>query len=237
MLRRRAAIAPAPTSSPPPATAAPTRKLRRAIRLPREVRDQYRVGRDVDDMKDVKAGDTLGPVARTLTREDIAAYAEASGDRNPLHLDDAHARSVGFPSVIAHGMLTASLISTVVGTRLPGTGSIYLSQSLNFRRPVRIGDTVTVVIEVVELIEKGARCRLSTTALVDGEVVMDGEAKYLTGEDLDKYCDAEHERKRNDYAFSRNLMSILGAQQNGKFLVNPTQFSLLNKLRKSIFLE
>ena len=113
---------------------------------------------------------------RTVSEADVVAFADLSGDHNPLHLDEDFAAKTRFGGRIVHGMFTASLLSAALGTRLPGTGSIYLSQSLNFRRPVRIGDTVTVVIEVVELIEKGARCRLSTTALVDGEVVMDGEA-------------------------------------------------------------
>lgn len=113
---------------------------------------------------------------RTVTQADVEAFADLSGDHNPLHLDEEFARQTRFGERIVHGMFTASLLSAALGTRLPGMGSIYLSQTLSFRRPVRLGDTVTVVVEVVELIEKGARCRLSTTALVDGEVVMEGEA-------------------------------------------------------------
>jgi 3-hydroxybutyryl-CoA dehydratase len=113
---------------------------------------------------------------RHISESDVFAFAHLSGDHNPLHLDEDFARQTRFEGRIVHGMFTASLLSGALGTRLPGMGAIYLSQTLNFRRPVRIGDTVTVVIEVLELIEKGARCRLSTTAFVDGEVVMDGEA-------------------------------------------------------------
>ena len=113
---------------------------------------------------------------RTVQDADVVAFAGLSGDCNPLHLSEDYARGTRFGGRIVHGMFTASLLSGALGMRLPGMGSIYLSQTLNFRKPVRIGDTVTVVIEVVELIEKGRRCRLSCTALVDGDVVMDGEA-------------------------------------------------------------
>ncbi len=113
---------------------------------------------------------------RTALDEDVVAFAEVSGDHNPLHLCDDFARNTRFGGRIVHGMFTASLLSGALGMRLPGAGSLYLSQSLNFRKPVRIGDIVTVVVEVVELIEKGRRCRLACTALVEGCVVMDGEA-------------------------------------------------------------
>lgn len=113
---------------------------------------------------------------RKVREADVIAFANVSGDHNPLHLSEEFARTTRFGGRIVHGMFTASLLSAALGTRLPGTGSIYLSQTLNFRRPVRIGDTVTVIVEVIELIERGRRCRLSCTALVEGEIVMDGEA-------------------------------------------------------------
>ena len=88
----------------------------------------------------MRAGEELAPIARTFTREDIAAYAEASGDRNPLHLDDAHARAVGFPSVIAHGMLTFGHLASAVRT-WAGDGEV-VSLRAQFRVPVFPGETV-----------------------------------------------------------------------------------------------
>jgi 3-hydroxybutyryl-CoA dehydratase len=115
-------------------------------------------------------------LCRTVREEDVIGFAEVSGDHNPLHLSEEFARRTRFGGRIVHGIYTASLLSAVLGMRLPGPGSIYLSQTLNFRRPVRIGDTLTLLVEVAELHEKGRRCRLTCTALVEGEVVMDGEA-------------------------------------------------------------
>lgn len=115
-------------------------------------------------------------VSRAVSEADVVGFAEVSGDFNPLHLDEDYARGTRFGGRIVHGLFTASMLSGLLGTRLPGTGWIYLSQTLNFRRPVRIGDTVTVNVEVVELIERGRRCRLACVALVGEDVVMDGEA-------------------------------------------------------------
>ena len=114
--------------------------------------------------------------SKTVQSSDVVGFAEVSGDRNPIHLSEHFAARTPFRSRIAHGLYTASLISAVLGTRLPGPGAIYLSQTLNFRAPVRIGDTVDVQVEVVELIEKGRRARLACTCSVDGETVLDGEA-------------------------------------------------------------
>ncbi len=85
-------------------------------------------------------------VCRTVREEDVFGFAEVSGDHNPLHLSEEFARRTRFGGRIVHGMYTASLLSAVLGMRLPGPGSIYLSQTLNFRRPVRIGDTLTIIV-------------------------------------------------------------------------------------------
>lgn len=125
--------------------------------------------------EDLRAGmrETL---MRTVMDDDVLDFARISGDDNPIHLSDAYAARTRFGQRIAHGLYTASLISAVLGTRLPGPGAIYRSQTLNFHAPVRIGDVVTIVVEVVELIRKGRKARLHCEALVDGKVVLDGEA-------------------------------------------------------------
>ena len=113
---------------------------------------------------------------KTVMESDVVGFAQLSGDENPIHLSDVYASKTRFGQRIAHGLYTASLISAVLGTRLPGPGSVYLSQSFNFKAAVKIGDVVVVKVSVTELTEKGRRCRLYCEALVDGQVVLDGEA-------------------------------------------------------------
>lgn len=113
---------------------------------------------------------------KTVMDNDVIGFARISGDDNPIHLCDTYAAGSAFGERIAHGLYTASLISAVLGTKLPGPGAIYRGQTLNFHAPVRIGDVVTVTVEVVELVEKGRRVRLQCEASVDGRVVLDGEA-------------------------------------------------------------
>ncbi len=107
--------------------------------------------------------------------EDVIRFAELSGDHNPIHLSEHFARKTRFGERIVHGLYTASLISAVIGMRLPGPGSVYVSQTLNFRGPVKIGDVVEVSVEVAELVEKGRRVRLRCECSVDGRLVLDGE--------------------------------------------------------------
>ena len=107
---------------------------------------------------------------------DIELFADVSGDNNPLHLDDAYARTTTFGERIAHGMLSGAYISAVIGTKLPGPGAIYLSQSLRFRRPVRIGDTVTATVEITGLVPEKHRVNLRTVCSVRGEPVLEGDA-------------------------------------------------------------
>jgi 3-hydroxybutyryl-CoA dehydratase len=114
----------------------------------------------------------------TLGEADIAAFAELTGDHNPLHLDEEFARQTRFKGRIAHGMLSASFISTVIA-QLPGPGTIYLSQSLNFRAPVRIGDTVEAQATIVEIDAAKKRVRLATVCRVGTTVVIDGEALVI----------------------------------------------------------
>jgi len=114
--------------------------------------------------------------SKTITEANIAAFASVSGDTNPVHLSASYAAGTIFKERIAHGMLTASLISAVFGTRLPGHGAIYVSQSLKFRAPVKIGDTVCARVEVLELIPKKKFAVFETTCVVGGTVVLDGQA-------------------------------------------------------------
>ncbi len=129
-------------------------------------------------IEDIETGTERG-LSRVITDTEIEAFAVASGDRNPLHFDDAHAGETVFKGRIAHGILTASLISAVIGEQLPGHGAIYLSQSLKFRAPVRPGDTVDVVCTVKDVIREKRRIILDCVCRVGDTVVLDGEASVL----------------------------------------------------------
>ncbi|MDQ7857666.1 MAG: MaoC family dehydratase [Armatimonadota bacterium] len=119
-------------------------------------------------------------VTRRLAASDIDAYAALVGDHNPLHLDEAFAARSRFGGRIAHGLLTAGLISTVLGMHLPGPGGIYVSQSLRFLRPVRPGDAITATAEVTAYDPVRRRLTVRTTCTNQrGETVLDGEAVLL----------------------------------------------------------
>ena len=123
-------------------------------------------------------------VARTVTRADIELFAVVSGDVNPAHLDDAYAATTRFKNVIMHGMWSGAIISSLLGTRLPGPGTIYLSQSLNFRRPVSIGDVITFSVTAKA---KQDDKKFVTFDCVgrnqDGKAVVDGEAVVMAPAD------------------------------------------------------
>lgn len=116
---------------------------------------------------------------RVVGSADIEAFAEVSGDTNPVHLDEAYARGTTFGGRIAHGMLSAAYISAILGTKLPGPGAIYLSQQLRFRRPVKIGDPVVARVTVKELDDKRGHATLTTVCEVNGKTVVDGEAVVM----------------------------------------------------------
>ena len=118
-------------------------------------------------------------VSRTVSEADILMFAGVSGDTNPVHLDEEFAASTKFGGRIAHGMLSAGLISAVFGTRLPGPGCIYLSQTLKFKAPVKVGDTVVACVTVKELKAEKRRAIFSTVCTVRGSVVLEGEAEML----------------------------------------------------------
>jgi 3-hydroxybutyryl-CoA dehydratase len=115
-------------------------------------------------------------LAKTIASSDVVGFAQLTGDRNPVHLSEHFAAKTTFGGRIAHGLYTASLISAVLGTRLPGPGAIYISQTLNFRAPVRIGDPVDVTVTVAELVPERQRARLTCVCKVENDIVLDGEA-------------------------------------------------------------
>jgi len=114
-----------------------------------------------------------------ITEKDIDLFAEVSGDRNPLHMDDEFAKNTSFGQRIAHGALTASYISGILGNDLPGPGSIFVGLNMRFRRPVYIGSHVTVKVEVTEMKERGNRVTLKVSCNVDGKAAISGEALVM----------------------------------------------------------
>lgn len=125
--------------------------------------------------EDLSLGQTAS-LGKTITEADILMFAAVSMDTNPVHMNADVAKDSIFGERIAHGMLSAGLISAVLGTRLPGPGSLYLRQSLRFAAPVKIGDTVTARVEVTALNAEKHRVTLGTVCTVNGELVIEGEA-------------------------------------------------------------
>uniref|UniRef100_B0SWW8 MaoC domain protein dehydratase n=1 Tax=Caulobacter sp. (strain K31) TaxID=366602 RepID=B0SWW8_CAUSK len=129
-------------------------------------------------LEDLSVGQSA-ELVRTVAEADIVAFAEVTGDNNPVHLDAAYAATTSFGERIAHGMLSAGYISAVLGTTLPGPGAIYLSQTLKFKRPVKIGDAVTARVTVTEIDEAKARVTFATVCLVNDKPVVEGEAVIM----------------------------------------------------------
>ena len=129
-------------------------------------------------LEDIFVGQTA-VYAKTVTETDVVMFADVSGDTNPVHLNDEYAATTQFKGRIAHGILTASFISTVLGTRLPGPGCIYLSQNLKFKAPVRIGDTVCARVTVTEVVTEKHRILVKTVVSVGDTVVIDGDAMLM----------------------------------------------------------
>lgn len=131
------------------------------------------IGKTIDELK-------IGEkelFAKTIAESDVYLYAGITGDLNPAHINDEYASNTFFKTRIAHGMLTAGFISAIIGTRLPGPGTIYIGQNLKFKAPVRIGDTITAVVKVTEIIKEKNRVKMKTTCVnQEGTVVLDGEA-------------------------------------------------------------
>lgn len=142
--------------------------------------DVRQISRDLDGhfLEDLSVGMTAS-YAKTITDADIVLYAGISGDTNPVHLNQEYASNTMFQGRIAHGMLTASFISTVLGTKLPGPGCIYVSQNLKFKAPVRSGDTVTARATITEIVPEKRRVIMRTVCTVGETVVLEGEAMLM----------------------------------------------------------
>lgn len=126
-------------------------------------------------LEDLSVGQSAETV-RTVSAADIDGFAAVSGDHNPIHVDDAFAATTPFGGRIAHGMLAAAFISAAVGNELPGPGTVYVSQGLKFRRPVKPGDEVATRVEITAIDERRGWVTLKTACQVGGKTVVDGEA-------------------------------------------------------------
>jgi len=130
-------------------------------------------GKTIDELN---VGQTAS-FTKTVSESDVYLFAGITGDFNPAHVNESYAKKTAFKTRIAHGMLSAGLISNVLGNQLPGPGTIYMQQQLNFRAPVAIGDTITATVEVIEILREKKRVRLKTVCTnQDDVVVLDGEA-------------------------------------------------------------
>jgi 3-hydroxybutyryl-CoA dehydratase len=118
-------------------------------------------------------------IKNTVSEQDVIDFARVSGDHNPLHMNEEYAKQTQFGGRIAHGALTASYISAVLGNDLPGPGAVFMDLNLKFVRPVRIGDTVVSTAEVIEMVERGCRVKLSVKGEVEGKIVMRGDATVM----------------------------------------------------------
>jgi 3-hydroxybutyryl-CoA dehydratase len=130
------------------------------------------------DLEDLEPGMSAS-FAKTITEADIVLFAGASGDNNAVHINEEFAQTTPFKGRIAHGMLTASVISAAIAGRLPGPGTVYLAQNLRFKAPVRPGDTVHATVSVKEVLTEKRRVILETVCTVGGRVVIDGEATVM----------------------------------------------------------
>lgn len=129
-------------------------------------------------IEDLSVGQSAS-FTKTVTETDIVLFAGISGDTNPAHLNQEYAEQTMFKGRIAHGMLSAGFISAVLGTKLPGPGTIYLAQTLRFKAPVKAGDTVTARVTVTELTPEKKKAVLKTVCLVRGKEVIEGEATVM----------------------------------------------------------
>lgn len=129
-------------------------------------------------LEELSVGQTA-TLERVVTQDVINGFAEVSGDRNPVHIDPEFAKTTDFQGVIAHGMLSAAYISAVLGTQLPGSGAIYMGQTLRFCAPVRPGDKVITTVTVKEIITEKKRVILTTVCAVGDTVVLEGEATTM----------------------------------------------------------
>ena len=136
-------------------------------------------GYDIEDLKEGMSA----TFAKTITEADIVLFAAASGDNNAVHINEEFAQTTPFKGRIAHGMLTASVISAAIAGRLPGPGTIYLGQTVKFKAPVRAGDTVVATVTVKEIVVEKRRAVLETICRVGDTVVIEGEATVMCSAD------------------------------------------------------
>jgi 3-hydroxybutyryl-CoA dehydratase len=130
-------------------------------------------------IQELQVGDSAETV-RTVTVEDVTMFAQATGDFNPVHLDEEYAKTTMFRTRIAHGLLSAGIVSAVLAEKLPGPGTVYISQTLKFLAPVRLGDTVTARVEITALDPEKNRATLDTSCSnQDGTVVIAGQAVVM----------------------------------------------------------
>jgi 3-hydroxybutyryl-CoA dehydratase len=130
-------------------------------------------GKSIDELK---VGDSA-EISKTITETDINDFARVTGDFNPVHLDQGYAEKTIFKGRIAHGLISVGLLSSILGNILPGYGTIYLSHDIKFLAPVKIGDTITARVEVIELVQEKNRAKFRTTCMnQDGKIVVDGIA-------------------------------------------------------------
>tara|TARA_B110000971_G_scaffold194500_1_gene208260 strand:- start:13075 stop:13503 length:429 start_codon:yes stop_codon:yes gene_type:complete len=122
---------------------------------------------------------------QTITDADIKAFAGLSGDNNPVHMSEEYAETSRFKKRIAHGLLSAGFFSALFGTKLPGYGCVYVSQNLNFRRPVYIGDTVKASVEIFKIDKEKSRVFFKTICKVKGKTVINGEAEIYVPDTAD----------------------------------------------------
>jgi 3-hydroxybutyryl-CoA dehydratase len=127
------------------------------------------------NIEDLQVGMSAS-VAKTVTEADVVLFAGVSTDTNPVHLNEEFAKTTQFGGRIAQGMLSAGFISAVLANKMPGPGTVYMGQTLKFKAPVRIGDTVTATVTVRELVVAKRRCILDAVCTVNGKVVIEGES-------------------------------------------------------------
>jgi 3-hydroxybutyryl-CoA dehydratase len=131
------------------------------------------IGKTIEELQ---VGDTA-KFSKTVSESDVYLFAGVTGDLNPAHVNEAYAKDTFFKTRIVHGMLSASFISTVIGTMLPGPGTVYMRQEVSFLAPVKFGDTVTAIVEVAEIIADKKQVRLKTYCInQENTTVVDGEA-------------------------------------------------------------
>lgn len=136
------------------------------------------------NIEDLQVGMSAS-ISKTVTEADIIMFAGVSTDVNPAHIDEEYAKGTQFGGRIAHGMLSASFISAVLANKLPGAGTIYMGQTLKFKAPVRIGDTVTATVTVREVVVEKRRCVLDAVCTVGGKAVIEGESTMYCTTDKD----------------------------------------------------